>query len=139
MDDALESALRSFTASVVRLSRGDERTWLAAWTEIYCQPVFRRTGRNRSFRWETFLHGARSIEGVHAIEAYLEKLPDELVVLRTSERGGAFRLEASTLFRPPTLMDVLIFSTSLEWTMAFTHEELYGPYYSEARWCVDSI
>lgn len=137
MDDPLESALRSFSARVERLSHADEKAWVAAWTEIYCQPALRRFGRIPGSRWEAFLWGTRSVEGLHAAEAYRKRLPDELVVLRTSERGGAFLLEAPTIFQPPEGMDVLVFPVSLEWTMAFTHEPLHGPYYSEASWCVD--
>lgn len=139
MADSLEEALRSSTVTSVRLSRANEKTWIAKWTEIYCEPVFRKIGRTPSSRWEAFLLGSPSIEGMHAIEAYRDKVPAELVVLRTSERGGAFLLEAATTFQPPAAMDVLVFPVSLEWTMAFTHEPLYGPYYSEASLCIDPI
>jgi hypothetical protein len=139
MDDPLELALRSFSARIERLSRADEKAWVAAWTGIYCQPALRRVGRIPASRWVAFLSGTRSIEGIHAVEAYRNKVPDELVVLRTSERGGAFLIDAPTIFQPPGGMDVLILPGSMEWTMAFTHEALYGPYYAEASWCVDPM
>ncbi len=139
MQDPLDSALHASAKTVTPLSRSEEKKWVAAWTDIYCQPVFRSLGRIDALpsRWETFLLGARSLEGPAALDAFSEQLPAELVVFKLSGRGGAFLIHAQDVFVSPGGLDVFLFPPSLQWTVVFTHEELHGPYYSEADWCVD--
>lgn len=31
--------------------------------------------------------------------------------------------------------DLYVFPETLEWTMVYTHEEEFGPYFTEREWC----
>jgi hypothetical protein len=141
MNAELLAALQAASSDVVALPRSEEKDWFERWTQLYCQPLLRKYGRLDALgalRWHTFCHGTKCLEGAAALQKYTEIEPETLIVLVQTRAGGAFQLAKPRPIEPPGNLDFLLFPPSLEWTVAFTHEDL-GPFYSEAEWCVDGF
>jgi hypothetical protein len=141
MDADLLAALQAASSDVIALPRSQEKDWFERWTQLYCQPVLRKYGRLDALgalRWHVFLSEAKCIAGAAALGKYAELTPETLIVLVQTRAGGAFQLGNPRPIEPPGNLDLLVFPPSLEWTLAFDHEDM-GPFYSEAEWCIDGF
>ena len=102
-------------------------------------PVRLLTGkwRYRGFHWHAYSAELCPAEsGSQALLSYEAEAPGPLIVIPESWREApALRVSG----KPPDLtaigFDLYVFPESLVWSIAFTHEPGYGPYFSRAEWC----
>lgn len=133
--ESLRETLERGSLLVEGLSRNEAAEWLDAWTEIYGQRgVY-------DHRWLVFERACPALRRDKALRAYHALVPETAIVLnhRANNRKVSvegFRVEAPRPF-DASGWDLLVFPPSLEWTVAFTHEQGFGPYYSEACWFED--
>jgi hypothetical protein len=122
------------------LSPTERSRHLRAWRRVYAARLHEQTGRwkHRELDWHIFsFQFAKALNGEEAMDAYACDMPVDLLIIPESLRLEAVRVRAMALpifraFRE----DVIIFPESLDWTMAFTHEESLGlgPYFSRREW-----
>lgn len=118
------------------LRRGDARRHFAAWCEAFCGPVKLRTGkyRLRRFHWHAFSFAlVEALNHQEAFEQYSSMPPGPVLAIPESwSAGPGVRITVAVL---PDLTflrtDIYVFPESMEWTMAFTHEQPWlGPYFA---------
>ncbi len=125
---------------VEALDPTEARNRFASWCEAFLQPVKARTGsyRYRGYHWHAFSYEfVPARRGEAAFEEYRRcaSLPLLIVPESWSEGRplwchGPRRPDLSSL-----RMDAYVFPASLEWTMAFTHEQPgLGPYFTRREW-----
>lgn len=113
------------------------RAWrlLQSWREIYCEPVRRATGKwvpLGSCAWHTFSHGFYPyLRGRRALIEYRKQIPTNLLALAESDAYSAISFShTSPIDFSPLGIDVYIGPIGFEWTIVFTHERGYGPYFA---------
>jgi hypothetical protein len=122
------------------LSSRDRTRHLRAWREVYAATLYQKTGqwKHQEFDWHVFsFEFATALNGDQAFSAYELITPGWVFVVPEDSRLEAAFMFALRLpdFRP-LRADVTVWPASLEWTMAFTHEESLGlgPYFSRREW-----
>jgi hypothetical protein len=117
------------------LSSRERSRQMRAWRQVFAQALHQTTGKwkHRGFDWHLFSYEfAPALNGDEAFSAYGLITPDEVFVIPEDSRLDAVCLLANHLpnFRPQR-GDVTVWPRSLNWTMAFTHEESLGlgPYF----------
>jgi hypothetical protein len=136
----LPAQLRDMGFSVEALDRHEAmRRWIR-WCESFCAIVKAREGRytRRGLHWHAFAEGlVKSISGHAARRQYLQ-LESEAFFVMPEDWSMGFGVRASGASLPDLTFltnDFYVFPESLEWTMVFTHEDGYGPYFTRREWC----
>lgn len=115
------------------------RRWLE-WCRTFCESVKASEGRytRRGLHWHAFADGlVQSISGHAARRQYLQLAPETFFVMPEDWSFG-FGVRAAGAALPDLTVltsDLYVFPESLEWTMVFTHEDGYGPYFTRREWC----
>jgi hypothetical protein len=126
-------------ARVSILDLQERRDLMRSWRETFARSVKSQTGKwvHLGFEWHAFSYEfAQCKRGHRALALYLAETAPEAYVVPENERNHAFRCRASTLLDFSTCqVDLLVFPSDLKWTVAFTHEPDFGPYFSRAEWC----
>ena len=138
----LVAPLTAMGFAVEPLRRGDAKRLFAAWCEAFCCAVKLRTGRYRhgSYHWHAFsFELVKALGERKALDQYLALQPEAVVVIPESWKkdGPGVRLAGLPL---PDLTflraDLYVFPESMDWSMAFTHEQPeIGPYFTWRDWC----
>ena len=134
-DDALEAA--GGRRNVIPPHR--RRTLIQQWREVYATELHVTTGQwtKLGYDWHVFSYGhARALARMQATFAYTAiEPPPRLFVCPQDGRLDALEIIGGKLpdFSNSGL-DVSVWPDGLEWTMAFTHEDGFGPYFSRREW-----
>ena len=109
-------------------------TTMAAWRKAVVPQVKQSTGRavHLGYDWHAFSYGFTPAKsGSVAKENYQRVLlGDYLVLSAWSKLDFGFRCSSSEKPDFSNLhMDVLVTSTDFSWSMIFTHEQGFGPYF----------
>ncbi len=100
-----------------------------------------RSGKYRhlGYHWHAFSYGiVKSQAGKSAFDQYFSMSPVPVLVIPESWKYGAGVLCHGSKLPDLTDLgdDTYVFPESLEWTMAFTHEQPgLGPYFTWRDWC----
>ena len=136
----LPAQLRDLGLRVEELDRPEAtRRWLD-WCQSFCENVKASEGRytRRGLHWHAFLDGlVHSISGHAARRQYLQLGPETFFVM-PEEWSFGFGVRAAGAPMPDLTFltnDLYVFPESLDWTMVFTHEHGYGPYFTRREWC----
>ena len=126
-------------AVVEELDTKARRQLMQRWRETFAVPVRERTGRwvYGGIEWHAFSWGfCQSRSGKRALADYFAEAIESLLVLPQDEGSPAFRCTtANHIDFTPCHEDVYIVPDSFDWTIAFTHEEGVGPFFSRPEWC----
>lgn len=129
-------------ASATEIPRKEGWALLQAWREVYCAPHHEATGQwviggAGGYSWHTFSYEHfPCLEGRRALDAYAAQATSELLVLpeRSNSTEALRYVSTSPIDFSGLLLDVFVAPANFEWTMVFTHEEEFGPYFSRAEW-----
>jgi hypothetical protein len=107
------------------------------WRQVFARPLHRAEGvwSLGDFEWHAFSYEEDfSLSGEKARAAYLETGAGPRIVLPNADDDAACLVTCSAPFDLGA-SDFCVFPESLEWTMAFTHEDGWlGPYFCLAKW-----
>ena len=131
--------LTSLGLTPEHLTRREASRLFDAWCEAFMQPAKLRTGkwRHRGFHWHAFSSGMCPAEsGRRAFELYRAEEACPLVVIPESwGEAACVKAFGRTPDLTPTGLDLYLFPESLDWTMAFTHEQPWlGSYFTRREW-----
>lgn len=110
--------------------------WQQHWREIYARGLKDATGKwvPDGLDWHSFAGDyTESRSGFAAEREYMSVEPTDFIVVSGWSRKQ-FGFEATG--QPPDLnlgVDVLVFPCTLEWTMAYTHEDDHGPFFARSE------
>jgi hypothetical protein len=118
----------------------DKEVWSRQqrWRAVYATELHVATGTwtLNGFDWHVFSFGHhKSLAGDAAWAEYRRLAPCNFLVLSAEDRWTfGFICNGKPPDRLKAGIDVLVTPSSLEWTMAFTHEEpMHSPYFASAR------
>ncbi|MBL8722961.1 MAG: DUF4275 family protein [Planctomycetes bacterium] len=136
----LASRLHHMGFCVEALERPEAMRRWSDWCRSFCEIVKASEGRytRRGLHWHAFAEGlVPSISGHAARRQYLQIEPETFFVVPENWSTG-FGVRAAGAAMPDLTFltnDLYVFPESLEWTMVFTHEAGYGPYFTRREWC----
>ena len=115
---------------------------LQSWRKAFAADLHARTGKwaHGDYDWHVFSFDfARSIRGERAVIAAQEHIRGitSLTIAPKESYLPAIELSASTMPELRTLNhDILIWPSSFEWTIAYTHEDAsgMGPFFCKREW-----
>jgi Domain of unknown function (DUF4275) len=135
-DDALNAA--GGRREVIPTRRRHEL--LQEWRHVYARWLYITSGKwtYRSYDWHVFSYNhAPAVARDKAVITYASlSPPPHTVICPHDERLPALEILDGLLpdFRNSGL-DIYVWPDSLDWTMAFTHEDgWFGPYFSRREW-----
>src|SRR5579871_1807604 len=139
----LEAFLLEQGASFKALTRLEKEAVQQQWREIYAAPVHRKTGEwiYGGFDWHAFSwEFTKALQDDAAREAYLKigVIPfKNYYVIRENNHARGYLCQFTKIVDLHSLCDdVHVFPKTMEWTMAFTHEEGWGigPFFCAREW-----
>ena len=108
------------------------------WRSVFSICLHQQTGKWRigDIDWHTFSYKhAVHVGGAKAQDSYKSISGMSEIVIIDENAGIGFRCTVGEL---PDLTeigrDLYVFPISLDWTMVFTHEQDFGPYFSRKEW-----
>lgn len=118
----------------VELTDKEVWSWQKRWREAFARGMYAAIGKwvFHDFYWHVFSFGHHPcLSGSRAWDAYQAIEPCSFIVISAyGHRTFGFECEG----KPPEQLrrgiDILVAPTTLEWTMAFTHEAHCGPYFA---------
>jgi hypothetical protein len=132
----IRDALVAAGCSPVGLSAKEVWDWQRRWRGVFAKELHAATGKwvFNDFDWHVFSFGHHKAKAGDAAWAEYRGLASCNFVVLSGESRATFGF--TCIGKPPDRLklgiDVLVAPSSLEWTMAFTHEEpLCGPYFAE--------
>jgi hypothetical protein len=123
------------------LKRSEATRIFARWCETFMESVKARTGKYRhlGLHWHAFSYGlVKAASQKAAFDQYFNLPPEPGYIIPESWKHGAgvFCTGPSLPDLTNVHDDLYVFPESLEWTMAFTHEQpKVGPYFTRREWC----
>ncbi|MBL8918053.1 MAG: hypothetical protein JNJ54_04260 [Myxococcaceae bacterium] len=136
VDERVERVLVAAGCRPHRMER--RQLWSAQmdWRRVYAQHLHAATGRwtEEKYDWHVFCRGHYpSASGVEAEQRLLELEPSErfFVVSGWIEKDLGFACSGKAPMELKMRVDLLVFGGDLSWTMAFTHDDVHGPYFAE--------
>jgi len=135
----LKKAITAAGGGAHKIHTAERKILMQQWREIYSSEVKRRTGMwiYDNLDWHTFSwEFCPAKSGNEALSLYKEQRAVDLIMIPEFDNILAYRCEEvvspdfSDLY-----MDLYVFDQSLDWTMAFTHEQPeIGPYFCKREW-----
>lgn len=108
---------------------------LRAWRTAFVPEVLAATGRpvHLGFEWHAYSYEfSRALEGDLAFAAYQARAVTDYVVLSAwSGASFGFRCAGPLPDFRGKRWDVIVTPLDLVWSMVFTHEDRFGPYFAE--------
>ena len=126
--------------TVAALARTERAAALHAWRAVYAAAYFAAKGKwkHGQYEWHVFSFGyTRAVQGDRAVEGYRAQPAAPFLVVPEDRRWPAFRCAGGGWPDfAATRLDVYVWPTDLDWTMAFTHEQDsgLGPYFCPREW-----
>lgn len=132
---ALASALSGLPGALGELSRDELWTSLTSWRTAFASEVLESTGNQvyKGYEWHAFSHGfSQAISGENALEEYRTRIEAEFIILsgRSKDPFG-YRFTGSLPDFSLRRWDLIVTTSALHWSMAFTHEPHCGPYFQQ--------
>lgn len=136
--EPLELAKRA-TTSITEIGRAEAARLRRVWDETFGCQVLEHTGKHiyAGYRWHAFSwEFVRAENGERAIELYAAERSAELFVLPEDDGGPAFELGGCAPIDFGLCgRDLYVVPATLDWTMAFTHEQPeIGPFFCRRSW-----
>lgn len=118
----------------VELAQQDVWTWQKKWRGVYAVELHAATGGwvLHGLDWHVFSYEHhRYLTGDRAWDEYRRIEPCSFIVVSAESNSTfGFACEGKPPERLKRDIDILVAPTTLEWTMAFTHENHCGPYFA---------
>jgi len=122
-----------------KIHAAEGKSLMEQWRQVYSSQVKRRTGKwvYDGLDWHTFSwEFSPSKLGEEALQLYKKQTATEVIVIPAFDEIIAYTCVGCC---PPDFsemfMDLYVFESSLNWTMAFTHEQPeIGPYFCKREW-----
>lgn len=133
----IRNVLIAAGSSPVGLSYKEVWEWQRRWRAVFAKELHASTGKwvFNDFDWHVFSFGHHAaMTGDEAWTDYRQVTPCDFVVLSAENRVTfGFTCNGKPPDRLKAGIDVLVSPISLEWTMAFTHEDpMCGPYFARS-------
>ncbi|NVB81623.1 MAG: DUF4275 family protein [Kofleriaceae bacterium] len=119
----------------VELTDKEVWSWQKRWREVFARGLHAATGKwvLHEFDWHVFSYEHHPyVTGDRAWNAYRAIEPCSFIVISAyAHETFGFQCEGKPPERLKRDIDILVAPTTLDWTMAFTHEGHCGPYFAE--------
>lgn len=142
-DQDIEQFFLDRGITVIRLSLREQFQLQQVWRRTFARRLKNATGKWEigGRDWHVFSGKyAAHTEGGMALKSYAELPPGDFWVVTSASipayKGTADALPDMQEFLVAcgTILDVYISGMACEWTMVFTHEDNYGPYFARKEW-----
>src|SRR5688572_20107447 len=129
-------ALNQLDGQVSPLARDERFRLQQRWRELFAPGVKARTGKwqHNGTDWHAFSFGfCYALSGAKASDAYTREATASVLIIPGDNHLPAVRYRGESLPEFAGLrVDVYVWAESGEWSMVFTHEDDFGPYYTRA-------